>query len=113
MPASPDGLTDQVFGDPELLCQLRARLTIAMPFENGVHLLVRQLASPARGESSIECGRIARTRGRAWRSAACPDSRAARLAERFLREGLDSKNAMRSCSARGEPPALPPILREG
>lgn len=33
----------------------------------------------------------------------CPDSREARLAERFLREGLDSENAMRNSRVRGEP----------
>jgi len=30
----------------------------------------------------------------------CPDSREARLAERLLREGLDSENAMRNSRVR-------------
>lgn len=33
----------------------------------------------------------------------CPDSREARLAERLLREGLDSENAMRNSRVRGKP----------
>ena len=60
-------------------------------------------------DSPLEYGRIARTRGSAWRSAAVQTRATARLAERFLREGLDGENAMRNSRVQATRPrvALP------
>src|SRR6185312_7880740 len=61
--------------------------------------------------SPLEYGRIARTRGSAWRSAAVQTRATARLAERLLREGLDSENAMRHSRVQGEPAQKAPPLQ--
>lgn len=65
----------------------------------------REWHPPARSSAFVLCSWCSTVRMRADRpherkrmaQRSCPDSRGARLAERFLREGLDSENAMR-CS---------------
>jgi hypothetical protein len=86
--------------DTEFPRELPLGLAIAMPLENGIYLLVSQLTSSAHGRLPIQLRADRPHAPERMAQRSCPDSRAARLAERFPREGLDSENAMRCSSAR-------------